>query len=208
MDECYQKINNLVTKFVKVETPTPAISLLSSLRSIVSKHCSGESKLVNLRELDLPMQGIAEELGRQSEKDQFKKLCDLIDDILLELNEINDVDPKLKSKNIAWLMSYYSCCCQYLGNYEKPIELYTQAIDILQSAYGKNARKFRLYGFSHGNLGRSYENNNEVKKALVYYKKALELYNFVTDWPDEQPKKKRIKFAMQDMERIENMLSI
>ena len=140
MDECYQKINNLVTKFVKAETPIPAIALLSSLRSIASKYCSGESKLINLTELGHPMQSIAKKLGRQSEKDQLKKLCNLIDGILLELNEISDIDPKLKSKHIAWFMSYYSYCYLILDNYEKPIELYTQAIHILQSVHGKNAR--------------------------------------------------------------------
>jgi len=206
IDECYIEIISLATKFVTVKTPEPALLLLQSLFIFIKTFCVGEAKLIMLCELGFPTQSIAEEVVKQGMKDKFDQLSTFMDDILVDLEKIEDINPKLKSKQITWLMSYYCCCCQFMGNYTKSIEWYTKAIKVLEAAFGNGAQNFRLYAFSYYNMAFSYECSDQLKTALKYYKKAQKIYMLVTDWPCHGLKNVRITEVATSIQRTQNKL--
>jgi len=206
IDQCYKEIKSLATEFVENKMPEPALLLLKSLFVFIKKFCVGKAKLLKLCFLGIPMQSIAGEQAKQGMKDKFDELRSFMDDMLVDLEKTEDIDPKSRSYHIAWLLSHYCCCCQTMGNHTKSIEWYTKAIKMLEAAYGNGAQNFRLYAFSHSNMAFSYENSDQLETALEYYKKAQKLYEIVTDWSDKTTKSKRIRKMEINIQRTQNKL--
>ena len=159
-----------------------------------------------LRRIGGEMQHIAMELNKQNKRNDFKQQYPVMDKILKEMQQISDVDLKVKCKEIAWFLAYYGFCCNKVADYDKSIEIHKQAISLMESTFGDNANHYQVLGHCYNNLGAAYKNSNKLVEAKQSYETAVKVYEEVKECDDENIKMENILFTSRLLEGVEAKL--
>ena len=187
MNELHDEIKLLVERFIEINVDS-SLFLQRCRFDLIIGFFDGHSRLDKLFTIVLEMKQIVMELKKQNKCIKFKKQYPLMDKISKEMQQIGDVDLKVKCETIACFLKYYGDCCNVVADCNKSIEIYRQAILLMESILGDNANHYQLLGRFYHNLAFAYEVSNKLAEAKQYYEITLKIYNQAKDWTDDQQK--------------------
>ena len=201
MNELHDEIKLLVESFTTINVDS--FLLLQSCRfDLIIGFFDGQSRLDKLKGIGSSNLSIAKKLNKQNKGIHFKQQYPLMDKILKEMQRIGDVDLKVKFETIAWFLRYYGHCCHKAADHDKSIEIYKQAISLMESTFGDDANHHRVLGFCYDNLGVAYENSNKLVEAKQCYETAVKVKKLVKDWVDENQRLESILFTTRSIQGV------
>jgi tetratricopeptide (TPR) repeat protein len=106
-------------------------------------------------------------------------------------------DPKLKSYSVGNLGTTY----YYLGDYQKAIEYFEQALIISREIGDRSGE-----GADLGNLGIAYSNLGQVEKAIEYYEQALVIAREIGDRRGEGNQLGNLGIAYSNLGQVEKAI--
>ena len=199
IDKYYQPIEQLLQRIIHIQKESLALSFHRSLIYMTRFIRQGIKKLQKLKDLAWLMRYIIKEPINEKLQSQFERN---MDDILHELQVVTSIDEKEKTENIAWFLKHYGDCYVNTQHYSKANELYKQAVLLIKSVLGTEAKSSQVLGFCYHNLGVSYKNSNHLGEAKVMYEKALAVYEHVTVWRNQKDKESNFALAHRNIKLL------
>ena len=169
-----------------------ALILLGSLTQLTRFYQQGMKKLQKLQILGKYMHDIKNKAIKHSLESQFELT---MEEILNEMQLIKDVDVEVKIQKIAWMMYFFGCFYIDVLRYDRAVEANKQAIFLMESVLGQEANSHRVLGYCYQSLGVSLHKTNQLVDAEREFIKALDAYEHVRDWCDDQEKVKNVEYA-------------
>ena len=205
MNELHDDIELLVERFININVDSSL--LLQSCRfDLIVGFFDGKSRLDKLERIGFKMQLIAKELKEQNKCIDFKEQYQFMDKIWKEMQRINDVDLKVKLKQIAFFLHYYGYCCIQINDNDKSIDIYKQAISFMKNAFGDDAHHHCVLSLCYHNLGTSYKNSKKLLEARQWYETALESDKLAKDHPSETAKLESILHTTRSLQNVDALL--
>ena len=201
IDQLLDEIELLTKCFINIKVETAL--LLQQCRFSTTKFFKGGRRLVKLSDTGGMMQYVAAEMKKQKKAKEFREQYSFMDLILREMQQIDNVDGKSKTRIIVCFLKYYGFCCNEVMDYGKSIEIHKQAILLMETTYGRDeSHDFFMLGLCHTNLGATYESLNKLEEAKQCYEAALKIYNQAKDWNSDSKKLNSISFTLGALERL------
>ena len=137
----------LVNRVVKIK-PDTALLLQRCSSHLIQQHHSRKAKLRKLKEIGDIMPVIAEELIAQNNFEASDQKYFLMESILQQMQQIEKVDLKLKSKNIVDFLSNFAYCCILGKKFHQSIEIHQKAIFLFETGFDMESHYYRVLGFA------------------------------------------------------------
>ena len=194
---CFDEVESLVKKLIKVKKFDESLLLLRSQFNLINESYSDDEKIIKLRDLGNPIKSLAENFNIKTNEIKIKECYLLLDEILHEMQMMSIVNLDEKTKNIAWFMHYYGYCCNVMKDFAKSQYIYSHVLFHMKSIHGKEACHFRVYGICHHNFGSALKNLNRLKEAKQKFEEALKSYEQAKDWRDDEHKLKETSLTIR-----------
>ena len=206
-DEFDEKIKSIIIKFVECRRIDTAVALVKCRFKLVIAFFTGESRLWKLKNIGYLMKEIAIQLSNQQKPDKIRQNYSLMDKILKEMQKINDVDMKLKCRQVTWFLMRYGFCCNEAKDWMKSIEIHKQAIVVMETAFAEEATRCQVLGNCYNNLGVAYKNCNRLDEAKVCYQRAIEIFNKANDHSNSDVRDELITSSSQNLHYVQEKLA-
>ena len=206
------QLRDLAERFIESHECDPAI-LLARCRFEIIKGLQqdGVTRLLSLEKIGLVMQNISEEMAllpkKPKTKCSYNCLCCLMDEILEEMQKIGEVDIRMKSSRVAWFLKYIGFCSDELEDYQRSLLAYNQAITVLKTVFGKEAKYYKVLGFCYNNLAYVYEHTSQMQDALKALRFAVDIFHDAIDWSNDEDKSKCIAKTLATLHAVKEKCS-
>jgi len=184
---CHEELLTVVARFIETKRMDTAFLLLQRHFILVKDIYGGEIKLHKMNKLGYFMELISKKFHCQGSY-KLKDFYVFLDDVLQEMQNLNQIDDKKKSRAIASFMKHYGSCCNNFHRYGKSMELFKQAIFLMNSMFGVYAAKYQLLGDCHYNLALAFEHTTKFDDVVEACDAALDIYKQANDWDNVEQK--------------------
>ena len=191
VDEHFDAFNSLL-QTAQNQNTSIALTLLGSLICLTRFYQQGIEKLKKLKALGKFMHDIKTKAIKCNLESRFERK---MEEILNEMQLIKDVDVETKIEKIAWMMYFFGCFYLDVLRYDRAIEANKQAIFLMESVLGHEAKFYRVLAYCYQSLGDSFHEANQLAEAENEFMKAIDVYQHVRDWNDAQQKVKNVSYA-------------
>ena len=184
---------------------------LGRARFILLKNTyDGMDLVIKLERIGLLMQNIAEELAMQTKKPkfkyQYKAMSVLMDEILETMQGVTGVGIEVKCTRIAWYLKYVGFCCDEIGDFQRSLLVYHQAITILKTVFGEEAKHYRVLGHCYNNMAFVLESTNHLIEAVNSLRRAIDVFDSAVDWTSDEEKSRCISKTSAALHEIKSRL--
>ena len=206
--KCHEELGTLVEKLIEIKQIDLALLLVEIQFHLIKHSFTVQEELAKLQYLGNLFKKIAEtqtnqkSYGYKNNSVKAKQLYLLYDEILNDMQLINNVHFKVKTKNIAWFMYYYGAGCNDMQDFTKSVDIYSKVIFYAKSNFGGDAAKYKVYGLCHHNYALALKNSNQLTEAKKMFEEALKLYEQASDWSIEQEKMNEIQNTFRALHQI------
>ena len=167
--QCDTEIEQLIMKLIDIEEVRSALLLLDCRIELIQQIYLEESKMCRLEKTGNCMLEISKTMAQQNRKHDFKKQHSFMDKVGTNIRLISDVDVNDRCRYAVSFFLNYGLCCFNVEDYKKSMELFKEAIHMLELVFADRAIEFQLFGQCHNHLGLVYEHlqmPNEAKKCF------------------------------------------
>ena len=187
--EKYYKHVKQVIKKAKNCNLDLAVALCHALVYLIRFFSEGVKKLEKFKEVGFDMSGIVETADEQNKNLTFQP-C--MENLLHEMQSISDVDLHVKLEKIAWCLQYYGYCylCSDVSIRGQAADYHKQGICLMKSAYGEEAKLYKVFGICLNNLASSCYHSERYIDAHNLIRKALVAYEHAEDYKDNKEKRR------------------
>ena len=212
-DNVDHALRDLAEEFVEEIHDCDTAILLGRGRFLLIKQSfEGLNRVIKLERIGLLMQNIAEELSMQSKrarfKVQYKTMSVLMDEILEDMENVTGVGVEVKCTRIAWYLKYVGFCCDEVGDFQKSLLVYQQAIAILRTVFGEEARYYRVLGHCYNNMAYVLESTQHLMEATSLLRRAVDVFDSAVDWTTEDEKARCISKTSAALHEIKAKLAL
>ena len=206
-------LRDLAEEFVEELHDCETALILARARFMVIKTAyEGLNRIIKLERIGLLMQNIAEELAMQSKrarfKPQYKCMGLLMEEILEEMQNVTGIGVEVKCTRIAWYLKYVGFCCDEVGDFQKSLLIYQQAITVLKTVFGDECRFYRVLGHCYNNMAFVLESTNHLTEATSALRRAIDVFDSAVDWNSEDEKAKCISKTSAALHEIKAKLAL
>ena len=216
MPEVYQlvesQLRELAERFIESHEVTAALTLARCRFHIIQAIPQEDlARLLGLEKIGLLLQNVAEEMAsipkRPRSKSTYQFMCNVMEDILEEMQKVPNVDIRIKSSRIAWFLKYIGFCSDEMEDYQRSLLVYSQAIMLMKTVYGAEARLHKVLGFCYNNLAYVYEHTNQMKDSLKALKSAADIFNDAVDWSSDEDKSKCVAKTVAALHSLKDKIT-
>ena len=212
-DSIDSAMRDLAEEFVEEVHDCETALMLGRGRFILIRVCyEGLNRVIKLERIGLLMQNIAEELSMQSKRARFKShyktMTVLMDEILEEMQNVSGVGVEVKCTRIAWYLKYVGFCCDEVGDFQKSLLVYQQAVAVLKTVFGDEAKYYRVLGHCYNNMAYVLESTGHLVEAITALRRAIDVFDSAVDWSTEDEKAKCISKTSAALHEIKTKLCI
>ena len=189
--ELYQTFDKLTVNCVKKgeKFTDIALSLVESQFLFLNRQLiyKGKQKLEKCVLLSEMVEKISQIMAKQEKNESFREKYYVLDDIvdaMQDFGRIKDYNFGEKILKVSWCLRNYAKCCYHIGDFSKSSEIAKQAICLMRTVYGSEAKRFRVLAYcyqvdfaSHCHNSLKDENKAEELKA-----KAFKVASDAKDW--------------------------
>ena len=182
-NSCCDILVELCQNSKEVKKVNIALSLIKSYFQLVKRSdVTNEHKLDKYNQFGALMQDLSKNMASQGFGEKFKEEFPFMDALLEEIQNIGFVDLRKKALTVAKFLHSYGSFASNLSEPYKTIELFKQAVCLLETVYAKEAAQYKLLGTAFHHMGTAKEAINQNTAANIYFNKALAAYDKATDW--------------------------
>ena len=190
-------MRDLAEEFLEETYDCETALILGRARLLLISSCyEGIDLLIKLERIGLQMQNIAEKLSMQGKRARFKSsyktLSTLLDEIFENMLDVSGIGIEVKCTRVAWYLKYFGFCCDEMGDFQKSKLIYGQAISILRTVFGDEAKYYRVLGHCYNNLAYVLQTTGHKIDAIIALRKAMDVFELAVDWPTDEEKTKCI----------------
>lgn len=113
--------------------------------------------------------------------------------LLEELRQFDDVSGEIKVTNEALTLNAIASCHDEVDEYDKSLDVYNEAVELMKREYGSNVEKCHVFGALLHNIGTTKSYQKKYDEALVYYERALEVGERAEDWSSDDQREKSLE---------------
>ena len=198
--KCHDELDQLVKMFIEINESDTALLLIRSQFHLIKHSYQAQEKLQKLHYLGIPIKTISKNLQYQRDATRSKEYYFLLNQILSEMQSIINVEIKVKTLNIAWLMYNYGLCCNFLKDFTKSTYIHAKAIFLMQSNFGNNAGNYMVYGSCHHNFANALVETNRFNEARHMYEEALKYKEQALDWENVEQQRESLLLTKRKLQ--------
>ena len=176
---CVRKIIELCRSY---ELTNLALTLLKFQLETVNQSYKKDPKLEELGQLGITLEKTAEVMSKLKNEENFKKIKDLLEEILTEMQSEKTVDLKIKCSKVSMFLNNYGNCCFSMGDFHNAIVTSRQAENLIKTVLPNDAAHHKILAYCYKNLAKSSIRVKDKRTARDCLRKAKDIVATVTDW--------------------------